>query len=67
MEKTSSFFCAGDDRTDEDMFGYLQDNEKALSCFVGGTERPTAAKTRLDSPQELIAFLLQNFVNSSQA
>lgn len=46
-------FCAGDDFTDEDMFGVL--SEDAISCKIG--LGPSKARFRLNSPWELRGLL----------
>ena len=57
---TSSFqydciLCIVDDRTDEDMFGYLKENGHAYTIKVG--EANTVAKYKLHDVQEVLNFL----------
>ncbi|KAI0240017.1 hypothetical protein L0F63_001464 [Massospora cicadina] len=51
-------FCAGDDKTDEDMFRALKSTSiqdpAVFSCSIGSQTKKTLAKWRLDSPREMI-------------
>jgi trehalose 6-phosphate synthase/phosphatase len=49
--------CIGDDKTDEDMFKYLENYESAITVKVGPGN--TAAKYKLETVEEVIAFLEQ--------
>eukprot|EP01027_Heterolobosea_sp_BB2_P009520 GEZU01014023.1.p1 GENE.GEZU01014023.1~~GEZU01014023.1.p1 ORF type:complete len:794 (+),score=283.04 GEZU01014023.1:81-2384(+) len=50
-------FCVGDDRTDEDMFELLKDDEQAITCIIGKPEQHSMAKSRLGSTNECVAVL----------
>lgn len=55
-------FCAGDDKTDEDMFkaliGRSEIQEKGvMTCFIGEKGQKTLASWRLDCPTGLITVL----------
>lgn len=61
-------FCAGDDRTDEDMFKALmelEDNKEfpnsdvIVTCTIGAAEKKTLAKFHVNNPDQLINLLLQ--------
>ncbi|HDT14042.1 MAG TPA: trehalose-phosphatase [Candidatus Aminicenantes bacterium] len=49
-------FYLGDDVTDEDAFEVLAD--RGVGIVVGGDDRPTAARFRLDDPDQVRRFLL---------
>ncbi|UJR80835.1 trehalose-phosphatase [Sandaracinus amylolyticus] len=49
------FVALGDDRTDEDTFAALHDDDVAV--LVGNADRPTRAKARLDDPRAVRSFL----------
>ena len=57
-------FCAGDDRTDEDMFEALtkvtegcQERVAVITCAIGPSEKKTLAKFHLNNPEQLVQFL----------
>ena len=66
-------FCAGDDRTDEDMFrtlsvihgsssdGLQEDSNKMstsiITCVIGPANKRSSASTRLETPTDLILTL----------
>ena len=54
-------FCAGDDRTDEDMFRVLQksdiDSSTLFSCTIGSATKMTRADWHVTAPHELISLL----------
>lgn len=59
-------FCAGDDRTDEDMFKALmelEDNKEfpnsdvIVTCTIGPAEKKTLAKFHVNNPDQLINLL----------
>lgn len=57
-------FCAGDDRTDEDMFEALSSVTEGCSgrisvvtCAIGSAEKKTLAKFYVNNPEQLIQFL----------
>ena len=54
-------FCAGDDRTDEDMFRVLQksdiDPSLLFSTTIGSATKMTRADWHVTAPHELIALL----------
>ena len=57
-------FCAGDDRTDEDMFEALtritedcQERVAVITCAIGPAEKKTLAKFHLNNPEQLINSL----------
>ena len=60
-------FCAGDDRTDEDMFRALgmlyrsgaEDTSQCITCVIGPASKSSTARTRLETPVELIRVLHQ--------
>lgn len=62
-------FCAGDDRTDEDMFKALLELEEnrefhkeipnVFTCTIGPAEKKTLAKYHVNNPDQLINLLLQ--------
>lgn len=63
-------FCAGDDRTDEDMFKALMELEEnkefpekdspiVTTCIIGPAEKKTLAKYHVNNPDQLINLLLQ--------
>lgn len=63
-------FCAGDDRTDEDMFKALMELEEnkefpeldypiVTTCAIGPAEKKTLAKYHVNNPDQLINLLLQ--------
>lgn len=63
-------FCAGDDRTDEDMFKALMELEEnkefplkdspiVTTCTIGPAEKKTLAKYHVNNPDQLINLLLQ--------
>lgn len=48
-------FCAGDDKTDEDMFKVLPTNKNGVfSCKIGPSTKFTGALCCVDTPQDLI-------------
>lgn len=69
--------CAGDDRTDEDMFRAIFDlhpellsplhpasadggeKEWCFTCSVGGVAKKTAAKYRVNTPDQLVSLLMR--------
>jgi trehalose 6-phosphate synthase/phosphatase len=64
VQKTLScdfVFCAGDDRTDEDMFQVLTqsniDNGNVFTCTIGGSNKMTKAMAHVVDPFELIELL----------
>ncbi len=62
-------FCAGDDRTDEDMFKALRKSEFLDdNCFcvtIGAANKKTLAGWHVSSPDELIAAM-QTMVETSK-
>lgn len=61
-------FCAGDDRTDEDMFKALMELEEnneftnlddIVTCTIGPAEKKTLAKFHVNNPDQLINLLFQ--------
>jgi trehalose-phosphatase len=61
-------FCAGDDRTDEDMFKALMDLEEnkefpnsdvIVTCTIGPEEKKTLAKFHVNNPDQLMNLLQQ--------
>lgn len=60
-------FCAGDDRTDEDMFRAINEllikqhentsTNSMTTCFVGPWTRKSVARVRVDGPHALLAVL----------
>ena len=54
-------FCAGDDRTDEDMFKILRKaglpEDWIWSTTIGGASKCTLAKSHVPTPEELIQVL----------
>lgn len=63
-------FCAGDDRTDEDMFKALMEMETEIesfknkeneifTCAIGAAEKKTLARFHVNNPDQLINLLLQ--------
>ena len=66
-------FCAGDDRTDEDMFKALMELEEngefkasngtiespVVTCTIGPAEKKTLAKYHVNNPDQLINLLFQ--------
>jgi trehalose-phosphatase len=52
-------FCAGDDRTDEDMFKFLQGfpSETVFTCAIGPASKRTAAKFHVNNPDQLLHLL----------
>lgn len=63
-------FCAGDDRTDEDMFKALMELEergefkdvneaRIVTCIIGPAEKKTLAKFHVNNPDQLINLLFQ--------
>lgn len=63
-------FCAGDDRTDEDMFKALMEleenrefkdekNDICITCTIGPAEKKTLAKYHVNNPDQLINLLFQ--------
>jgi trehalose-phosphatase len=59
--KASFIFCAGDDRTDEDMFQIVNEVGRERSfyatCIIGTPHVATHAKYYLNAPEELIEKL----------
>ncbi|KAI9593502.1 hypothetical protein BDF19DRAFT_415337 [Syncephalis fuscata] len=57
--------CAGDDKTDEDMFraiqrnSYLEDPSRVFCITIGGAAKKTAADWHVPSPEQLITILRQ--------
>ncbi|KAF7727520.1 threalose-6-phosphate phosphatase [Apophysomyces ossiformis] len=49
--------CAGDDRTDEDMFKTLRDDKRAFTVLVGPPTRETYAGSCVGSSEEVVALL----------
>ena len=63
-------FCAGDDRTDEDMFKALMEldengefkavnGSRIVTCTIGPAEKKTLAKFHVNNPDQLINLLFQ--------
>ncbi|RGB26990.1 glycosyltransferase family 20 protein [Rhizophagus diaphanus] len=54
-------FCAGDDRTDEDMFRALRRSELSSDTYfcttIGASNKKTMAGWHVNSPEELIRFM----------
>ncbi|KAJ1552316.1 threalose-6-phosphate phosphatase, partial [Nowakowskiella sp. JEL0078] len=54
-------FCAGDDRTDEDMFAGLKnsglDHEVYYNCTLGSATKKTQAGWHVSEPKEIIEFM----------
>ncbi len=57
-------FCAGDDRTDEDMFEALisvtegcKERIAVITCAIGPAEKRTLAKFHLNNPEQLVQSL----------
>lgn len=51
-------FCAGDDRTDEDMFRTLsQERSNIFTCSVGPDNKKTAARYHVNNPEQLLHLL----------
>lgn len=51
-------FCAGDDRTDEDMFRQIdRANEAHFTCMIGTSTKVTNAKYYLSSTEDVIVTL----------
>jgi trehalose 6-phosphate synthase/phosphatase len=54
-------FCAGDDRTDEDMFRVLQnfegDQHKIFTCTIGSETKMTRATSHVTEPEGIINLL----------
>lgn len=53
-------FCAGDDRTDEDMFQVLihsASDSDMITCTIGSDRKKTKAVAHVESPAELIEML----------
>lgn len=56
--KTEFVFCAGDDKTDEDMFHSIASSsysKVSYSCLVG--DKKTVALNKMESPAEIVQFL----------
>lgn len=55
--------CAGDDKTDEDMFSALEDAsimmdlQGVLTCSIGPSNKETIARLYLESPEDLISLM----------
>lgn len=64
---TDFVFCAGDDRTDEDMFASLRkhavEDVRLFSCLVG-SRRNTQALWVVDSPLDVLAALRSQIGNT---
>lgn len=48
--------CAGDDRTDEDMFRALR-HQRAYCVSIGPQDKETLAQWHIDTPEEFVACL----------
>ena len=61
MPNCDFVLCAGDDRTDEDMFKVLMksdvDSAKVFSCTIGSAKKMTSANWHVTAPHELISLL----------
>jgi trehalose-phosphatase len=56
--KTEFVFCAGDDKTDEDMFHSIASSsysKVAYTCLVG--DKKTMALNKVESPADTVKFL----------
>ena len=55
-------FCAGDDRTDEDMFKAIKksegNDEHFHTCTIGPANKKTFAKWHVPSPQNIIDLVV---------
>ncbi|CAO3674335.1 unnamed protein product [Rhizopus stolonifer] len=51
--------CAGDDQTDEDMFGTLESESRAFCVFVGPLTKKTKAKYSVESSKEIVRVIEQ--------
>lgn len=55
-------FCAGDDKTDEDMFRALKSEsvtDHAFCCTIGPASKRTNASWHLEDPSDLIRAITQ--------
>lgn len=51
--------CAGDDKTDEDMFRALLNNQYAYSILIGPSTKKTLASWSIDNSLEMVDLLGQ--------
>lgn len=55
--------CAGDDRTDEDMFGALNDmfdeTDWCFTCNIGASGKRTLARYHVQTPEQIVSLLMR--------
>ena len=57
-------FCAGDDKTDEDMFRELLEEDvvkqgDVITCTIGSAKKKTLAKYHVHTPEQIVILLMR--------
>lgn len=67
--KVDFIFCAGDDKTDEDMFkalSHIPENIKTFTCKIGNPSVKTSAKYRFNTSDQMVSLLMRLGLLSSE-
>lgn len=67
--KIDFIFCAGDDKTDEDMFKVLSqmpESIKTFTCKIGNPSAKTFAKYRFNTSDQMVSLLMRLGLLSSE-